>query len=47
VPGGTSWRQAVPAGESWYRLVESSEIGIVGYDPCSSVQDRNIRADKR
>jgi hypothetical protein len=47
VPGGTGWCELVPAGESRYRLVESSEIGIEGYNPCSSVQDRNIRADKR
>jgi hypothetical protein len=38
---GESWCQVVPVGGSQYRLVETGEIGNVGYNPCSSVQDCN------
>jgi hypothetical protein len=38
---GGSWCQAVPAGESRYQLMGSSEIGNVGYNPCSSMRDCN------
>ena len=40
VPVGARRCQPVRVGEIRYRLVESSEIGNVGYDPCSSVPDR-------
>jgi hypothetical protein len=33
--------EAMPASESWNWLVEPGEIGNVGYNPCSSVQDCN------
>ena len=47
VLGGTGWCQAVPASQSWYRLVEPGETGNMGYDPCSSVQDRDILSRNR
>jgi hypothetical protein len=37
----TGWWELVPAGESWCQLVEPGEVGNVGYNPCSSVQDCN------
>jgi hypothetical protein len=45
VPVGARRCQAVRVGESQYRLVESSEIGNVGYNPCGSVPDRNRLKD--
>jgi hypothetical protein len=40
VPTGESWCQVVPVGGSWCQLlVEPGEVGNVGDNPCSSVQD--------
>ena len=38
---GENWCRAVPGSAGRCQLVESGEIGNVGYNPCSSVQDHN------